>query len=164
VAVLCGLPESIYRDSENRLHSTETAAISWKDGYELSFYHGRCVPNHWITHPEDITKDEVIRESNVEKRWALFELLGEHRFAELLDLKVVDEHVEGTLLRTREKDPSTDDYLQFLRVIDPSTSQPYHISMPLINPLTGLELKSAPEARALSFQFREGEFKPEVET
>jgi len=66
VFILCELPNKILRDEQNRLHSDSKSAISWTDGYELYFIHGRRMPG-WIWKEKDsITKEQFLSETNAE--------------------------------------------------------------------------------------------------
>ena len=93
-AFLCGRPEYIKRDEQNRLHCEDGPAIRWKDGYCNYFWHGVSVPEKLIERPDEITKEDLINETNAEVRRAMMEKLGE-RFYSLGTLYV---RVDGAIL------------------------------------------------------------------
>lgn len=132
--IVSTMPTFISRDNKGRLHNSETSAIKFKDGYELYYHHGVNVPAQWICFPETLTKEDIVKEGNAEKRRCLMEILGETKYAELLDLVMVDETIyngrDVILFKTKEKDSLIDDYIYFVKVICPSTARKYYICVP----------------------------------
>jgi hypothetical protein len=138
LAVICERPKYIKRDDFYRLHCADGPATLWKDGYAQYFWHGVSVPQKLIEAPEEITKDELIKETNAEVRRAMMERLGTGRFFQLLDVVEVDRDRVGvgeyakeyTLYRTREIDPVAGEYIQFVNVICHSTEREYMLCVP----------------------------------
>ena len=159
LAVVCEPPQYIQRDSEGRLHCETGPALEWLDGFKLYFWHGVEVGEDLIMHPERVTREDILREGNAEKRRCIMEKL-EGRFAELLGLETLDIGVlngsEVMLLRTKEKDDIVDDYLYFVRVLCPSTGRMYHLPIP--------EHQDALEGLAWTFGLDKEGYKPVVET
>ncbi len=138
VAVLCGPPEYIHRDAEGRLHDAEGPAIRWRDGYTLHAWHGVRVPGKIIEAPEQLTRGDLLKETNAEVRRVMMERLGSDRFAEMLDLVEIHREEYGhpemrqtvILLRTKDPDPVAGEHIQFVRVVCPSTGRVYHLCVP----------------------------------
>ena len=159
LAVVCEPPQYIQRDSEGRLHCETGPALEWLDGFKLYFWHGVEVGEDLIMHPERVTREDILREGNAEKRRCIMEKL-EGRFAELLGLETLDIGVlngsEVMLLRTKEKDDIVDDYLYFVRVLCPSTGRMYHLPIP--------KHSDALDGLAWTFGLDKEGYKPVVET
>ena len=162
---VCGAPEYIRLDDHGRLHSASGPAMRWPDGWSVYAWHDVLVPREWIEHPEAITRDTLVGETNAERRRALMGILGSDRFAAMLDLEEVHRESwgphpewqqEAVLLRTREIDPVAGEHLQFVRVTCPSTGRVYHLCVP---PNVG----TAREAVAWTFGKRAEEYLPIVE-
>jgi hypothetical protein len=132
--IVSSLPKFISRDERGRLHNNERSSIEFNDGYSIYYWHGVNVPAQWICFPETIDKKNIINENNAEKRRCLMEILGETKFAELLDLQELSTDFyngrEVKLLKTKEIDNIIDDYIYFIKVICPSTNRFYYICVP----------------------------------
>jgi hypothetical protein len=94
---------------------------------------------------ESITKDDIIKEENAEKRRCLQEILGSKKYAELLNIEVIDEDIDGygnsmKLFKTIEPDNIINEHIYFLNVICPSTRREYYLCIP--------EYKNVWEAKA----------------
>jgi hypothetical protein len=162
---VCGAPQYIRLDDRGRLHNSSGPAMCWSDGWSVYAWHGVPVPRQWIEHPEEITRDTLVRETNAERRRALMEILGSDRFAALLDLEEVHREAwgphpelqqEAVLLRTRRIDPVSGEHLQFVRVTCPSTGRVYHLCVPP-------DVETAREAVAWTFGKEAGDYLPLVE-
>lgn len=100
VAIISNRPEALFRDAENRLHHDSRSAISFRDGWELYFWHGTAVPKEWITEKNKFGAKDVFGETNAELRRCLAEIL-EWRFLDDLNPVIIDKDSDpmiGTLL------------------------------------------------------------------
>ena len=136
----------------------------WNDGYAQHFWHGVSVSGKLIETPELITKEDLINETNAEKRRAMMEKLGGERFIKLLDVIEVNRDFVGveeyrqeiTLWRTREKDSIANEYIQFVHVTCHSTGREYYLCVPA-------DIVDAASAVAWSFGKSKDEYKPLIE-
>ena len=136
-AFICGRPEYIKRDSDNRLHCENGPAVLWRDGYANHFWHGVSVTRKLIEAPETLTKEDLAGETNAEVRRAMMEKLGE-RFFSLLDVEEVARDNIGkgeyaraaAIFRTREPDPVAEQHIQYVQVECHSTGRKYMLCVP----------------------------------
>ena len=133
--IVSKLPISIIKNIEGNLHSENSPAIKWNDGFSLYFWNGICVPKNWIMDKNSVTKDVIVNEKNAEKRRCLQEILGTKRFTDLLEVEVIDTDIDQkgypmNLYRTKEIDDVINDYIYYLNVICPSTEREYYICVP----------------------------------
>jgi hypothetical protein len=145
------------------------------------------VPKKFIVGKENVTKEDILKIRNAEVRRSVYEILGGDRFAELLDLEVINiatlesktvpsgnhhelrmitrdngdpfisQKQEVMLLRSREPDEIAGDYISFVRVVCHSTGHVHHLGVP--NTFT-----DALSALAWTFGMSKEEYKPELET
>lgn len=164
VCIACSIPK-VKQDEQNRLHYEDGYAVVFKDGFSMTYWHGVNVPERWIFNPETITKEEIIKEDNAERRRVMKEILGSKNFAERLGIEVIDEDIDQKknpvkLYRSSEKDSTINEYLYFANVICPSTEREYFIS---IDPEVGAK-GNVWQAVAWTFSMNEQEYKPNEET
>ena len=138
LAIICEPPVDIKRDGQNRLHCPDGPAVLWRDGYKNYFWHGVSAPDKLLETPEQITRDDFIREQNAEVRRAYMEKLESGRFFQLMDMDIIDRDKVGrgeyakeyTLYRTKEPDPVAGEHIQFVNVICHSTEREYLLCVP----------------------------------
>ena len=136
LCVVCEMPKYIKRDDQHKMHNISGPSIEWSDGYKLWFYHGIAVPQHWVENANSITKDEVIKESNAEKRRALRDLMGIDRYYDVLggvievDRDADDQGNEMVLYESKVPDSVVNRKIQYLEVICPSTGRKYVLYPP----------------------------------
>jgi len=163
VCIVSAHPEYIKRDAEGKLHEAEGYAIKWRDSYALTFWHGIHVPTKLVFFPEEITQEDLAKETNAEVRRCFQEKLGEEGFAKLLNTKVVESTTDRSgrpllLVRTKEKDPVAEEYIQYIVLEDHSTERKYWICVPP-------NLKDARTALAWSYGKSSWEdYHPELES
>lgn len=171
-------PNAINRDSVGRLHSTDSAAISWQDVYELYFVHGVSVLPEVIKNKANITVAQIDAEQNSERKRILLELFGWDRYILESGAKVVHEDEFGKLFRTTI--PGDEDlvmvqvencsreglwvregkFLKFHPVLN-ENGEEYRKKYMLRVPPT---VKTAREAVASTFGLQEKEYKPVYES
>ena len=154
VCVVCPMPSILRKDAEGRLHAEDGPALRWSDGFEMYFWKGVEVPAKVILEPEAITREDLLKEENAERRRAYFEIMGGKRFTEVMDIVVIDTKTKETtsyainpkgelepytftekleLTRTREKDILVKDYIYMLHVTCPSSEREYYIPVKATN-------------------------------
>ncbi len=147
--------------SEGYLHNEEGPAMYWNDSFQLFYWRGVKVPQKLILNPESINRDDIDSVRNAEVRRCFQEKLGTERFASLFDLEVIDQNVDYQgnpqyLYRSRDIDPIAREYLQFAKVICPTTYREYFLCVPP-------DIKRVQEAVAWTFSKDEEEYRPEQE-
>ena len=151
--IVCKLPKIIKRKML-RLHSNNSPAIEFVDGYKLYFHNGVCVPEKLIMTPDLITKEDILKESNAETRRCYMEILGATTYYNIISdnkgLTLLDEDMDNQgfpmkLYETTFVDKIATSKVQFLEVIDPSTGRMYNIYPP------SQKCKNVWEAKANTF-------------
>ncbi len=132
--IISRMPVETHFDNENRLHNANGAAILFNDGYCQYYWHGAAVPKNWIENPDSISKQTIAEELNLERKRCIMEILGENKYALLLDLKAVEVGTyngsEIVLFKSRKKDDATNSRIYYVKVKCSSTSRQYYICIP----------------------------------
>jgi len=76
--VVCRKPLELYRDSENRLHSYNSPAVLWADGFKQYFIKGIEVPSSWVE--DKVTIKDIEESQNAELRRIALEIYGEKTY------------------------------------------------------------------------------------
>ena len=145
---IVSLKPKVKQDERNRLHCEDSPAVLFKDEFAMYFWHGIYIPEKWIMNKESITKEDIMKETNAEKRRCLQEILGSN-YAKLLDIELIDSDTDQysypiELYRTKEKDSLIDEFIYFLHVTCPSTKREYYLCVP--------ECKNCWEAKSWTFR------------
>jgi len=165
--IVSNMPDNIKRNGRGRLHNENGSAIHFRDGYELYYWNGLCVPKSWIMDKDSITKDTIVSESNAEKRRCLREIIGAKKYYDLitdghgLDLLDEDTDKQGNLMRlyqTKKPDSLLNKKVQFIECVCPSTMRVYNIYPPR------QKSKNVWEAKADTFGKTQKEFNPVFES
>ena len=146
LCVISQLPTSVQRDELRRLHSGDSPAITFADGYSQYYWHGVSVPGEWITDRSSITKETFLKEENAERRRCLQEILGGDLFS-LLDMVEVDKDDDAglpiVLYKSKTPDIITNEHIYYLMVQCHSTNRIYYLCVP--------PSKNVWEAKAFTF-------------
>lgn len=147
--IVCKKPTIMKFNEARRLHSSSGPAVRFTDGFELWFWNGVSVPKEWIEDPKCITKEMYMAENNAEMKRTMFEIIGQERYAEIMDLLTLDEDTDDqgnpmVLYRTKEIDPVAQEMIYILKVVCNSTGRIYHITVP--------ECKNVWDAKAWTFE------------
>jgi len=135
LCVVCEMPKYIHRDESNRLHCKDRYAIKWDDGYALSYWHGVKVPDKLVHFPEEITHEDIKKETNAEIRRCYQEAFGDDRFAELLGVVTLEKTTDRVgkelfLKETKDPDPAINEKIKYIVVSDTSTERQYYLCVP----------------------------------
>lgn len=156
VALVVRKPRILARDERGRLHSISGPAVEYPDGWGFWAWHGVRVPERAIATPaEHLTRDDFLKEPNLEVRRVFQERMGD-RFLWELGARFVDGGPRGTLY---EVDLPDDPELvaRYVQLTDPSTSRVYYLRVPQ-------HVWTAEEAVAWGFGLDAGEYRPVRET
>jgi hypothetical protein len=161
-AIVCVKPKLIQRNENLVLHAEESASLKWEDGSEAFFWDGIEIPARLIHNPDEITADDILKETNAEVRRCYQEILGSEKFGTLLGLTPIDEKRdrfgnELILYRTKDVDKLAGDHIYFAKVVCPSTGRNYFLCVPP-------KIRSVEEAVAWTFGKTVDQYKPWIET
>ncbi|MCH2214032.1 MAG: hypothetical protein MK086_02565 [Flavobacteriales bacterium] len=162
VAILMPKPSFISKNDELVLHNEDGPAVQWKDGTSLCFWNGVEIPLKLICHPEKVTSEDILKETNAEVRRCYQEALGSEKFGSLLGLEALDRKSdrfgnELILYRTKERDKLAGGYIYFAKVVCPSTGRIYFLCVPP-------GFNTVEEAVSWTFGKTPGEYQPIIET
>jgi hypothetical protein len=91
-AMVCDRPRLLKRDAGGRLHANRGAAIEWRDGWGLCFWHGLHLgrDHEWIARaPEQLNPEKIESERNAEIRRVMLEAYGFERYLAARNPRVV---------------------------------------------------------------------------
>jgi len=99
VAILQQRHNILHRDTQGRLHSENSLAVGYPDGWGVFAWHGVRVPEYVILSPDKITVKDIQTETNAEIRRVKLERYGWERY--LLDShsNVIHQDEYGVLYR-----------------------------------------------------------------
>lgn len=120
VCLLSELPQGILLDAEGKLHADKTAAVSFKNGFQLYFKNGVHFPGKWLLYPEKIKKTEITAQFDKGKRAFLYAMIGPKRFAQLVGTveieKAISAEKQVTIYRTLTMDELLNKHLYFIGI------------------------------------------------
>lgn len=152
--------KKIEQDDDGRPHCLTGPAAVFSDGLAVYYVHGVEVPAIVIEDPDNFTKQEFMKYTNQETRRTIIEVIGQTRFALLLDMQVIDTSIindaEYYLMETKEEDSVTRRKLKFIKVRCTSTEREYYIGVPY-------EIRDAHEGVAWTFGMSKEEYQPDME-
>ncbi len=128
--IVCDRPDTINLDDLGRLHSDDGIAIRWQDKIGLYFSHGQHIPGWIVTNPEKITREHIVKETNVEIQRCMIEKYGVSRYLVDIGAKIIDMDclsMEGSAPRALMEDDKKN---RWLIGSDGSTARVYHMAVP----------------------------------
>ncbi len=154
--VVSDRPDLIRRDAEGRLHSENTPALRWRDGWGIYVWHGVRIPAEWIEKTSEVDPALALNHPNIEERRCLAEILGWEKVLQKLQPQVINEDSNpqmGILLEVELPDSGKE---RFLKVVC-GTGRTFVLPVPP-------DMKTARQANAWTYGLSEGEYEPEVRT
>lgn len=123
------------RDTQGRLHSENSIACGYPDGWGVYAWHGVRVTEQIIMQPDTITAQQILDRDNAEVRRVMLtryrhceqitcELSGEALWLQDIGMKPISENEYGAVYLKIFED---DEPLCYVRVIDPSTGRVYFL-------------------------------------
>ena len=154
IAFVSETPKSIsWKDKV--LHNETKGAVEYADGYSLYSINGVRVTKKIVKTPEKLTKNDWLKESNLEVRRIIQERMGE-RFVKALKAKTIQKDKYGELLEVDlENDPEK--VARYVKVKDASTPRIYFLRCPP-------DIETAKAGVSWSFGIKESEYNPTIET
>ncbi len=149
-------PIRLEQDEQGRLHCPDALCIQYSDGWGFYAWHGVLVSEQVILHPERLTREDWLQESNLEVRRIIQERLGPDRFIALVGGTCIDRGQRGKLLAVDLGD-DPERVAHYIHVQDTSTERQYYLRVPP-------SISRADEAVAWTFGLDEQEYQPEQET
>jgi len=107
-------------------------------------------------HPEQLSREDWLQESNLELRRAIQERVGSDRFVELIGGRIVDTGQRGELIAVDLRD-DPERVAHFVHVICPSTARQYYLRVPATT-------TRADAAVAWTYELEENAYQPVQET
>lgn len=155
-ALLVRRPTTLARDSQGRLHHSSGKCIEYSDGWGFYAWHGVRVPERAILAPETLTREDFLKEQNVEVRRVIQERMGA-RFVLELGGQVIDTGPRGTLYEVRLPEDDPERVARYVQVQDASSLRAYFLRVPPT-------IQTAAEAVAWSFGLASEDYHPAQET
>lgn len=134
ICIVSERPSSVKMDVRRRIHSLDSAAVTFRDGWSVYAIHGVRVPEKYVLTPAyKIDPKEVLKESNAEVRTAVIKKCGFDHFRKHLDSKLISASngnellefdlgasmkVRGLLLRWIDKHDSKETILPVPRTLE----------------------------------------------
>jgi hypothetical protein len=142
VCITSNYPLEIHRNEAGDLHNTSDVAVKWS-GVEWKCYYinGRNISakDFEMALNGEVTRDIYNAEANQDTRAAWYEILGQERMMQILDVEEIDRgtfvHNDGSveeviLLKTKQSYPETgDNPYAWVRFVCPSTGTNYLIDV-----------------------------------
>jgi hypothetical protein len=146
---------------EGRLHDARGPAVEWATGERYWFWRGIRVPQQAIESPETLTVEQILGETNLERRRVLLERMGYDRYVRRSGGRVVAEDRFGRLWTC----PALSGELEPLVLVEVENSTPepdgtsrrYFLRVPPF-------MRSPHEAVAWTFGLRPSQYAPLTET
>jgi hypothetical protein len=125
VCFISDFPQDINLNSRNQLHSDTKAALLYRDSYSIHALNGVRMESSLATvSSNDINKDMIIKQPNVDIRRELVRKLTPEQLVAVLDAKVIDENKDYQLLGI---DLGDNRVRPFLKMNNPSMPGVVHI-------------------------------------
>jgi hypothetical protein len=155
VALVVRRPNVLTLDEAGRLHCATGKAMEYRDGWGFYAWHGVEVSERVILAPERLTREDFLRERNLEVRRIIQERMGS-RFVWELEGKYIDGGPPGVLYEV-ELPGDPERVARYVQVQDASTDRYYFLRVPPT-------IQTAAEAVAWSFNLSVQEYHPTGET
>jgi hypothetical protein len=163
VALVVRRPKVLSLDEAGRLHSATGTCIAFlPDGWSRYAWHGVSVPEKVILAPETLTREDFMREWNIEVRRVIQERMGTEQFIAKMGGGIIDSGPRGALYEVVMPPPPEswmpwDRVARYVQLQDASTERLYFLRVPPT-------IQTAAEAVAWSFQIAVEDYGPAQET
>ncbi len=159
IAILVEKPIHILMDEQERLHDESRPAILWSNLRGIYQWHGTRVPQEVIERSHNITSYQIDRETDPSVRRVMLERFGLERYLIESNPKMVHQDEYGVLFT---KELTNDEPLTMVKVFNATpekdgTYKSFYIRVPDT-------MRTAKQAVAWTFQLREEDFYPLIET
>ena len=123
IAFVSETPKISWKDKI--LHNETDMAVKYADGWGIYVYNGVVVTEKIIKTPEKLTKQDWLKEENLEVRRVIQERMGSD-FVKKIGGKVLDKGTKGILYGVDLKD-DPEKTAHYVKVKDSSTSREYYL-------------------------------------
>jgi len=154
--IVSGFPETIYRDEQNRPHHPSLPFKSYRDGFQITAWHGTVIPTDWMLNKDKLDPSMALTWQNVEQRRALAELIGWAKIIDQLKPRTINKNKDPEIGELLEVDLPDAPRSKFLRVRC-GTGRDFVLPVPN-------DMKTAKQANAWTFSLDSRELKPEIRT
>jgi hypothetical protein len=162
LAVVADRPCDLHVDDEGNLHSHDSPAVEYRDGWKYYASHGVELPAWVVEHPERITVETIDNESNVEVRRVMTDLYGLENYLKNSNAELVDRNPDphiGTLW-VRHLQDDEDIYMLELRNSTPEPDGTWKTYVLRVPPA----MTTALQANAWTFGFEPEEYQPVLQS
>jgi hypothetical protein len=127
ICFVSDMPTKITRDEQHRLHNEGDYAIEFANGYGQYYIHGVAVTEKIVKTPEKLTKQDWLKEENLEVRRVIQERMPD--FAHKIGGKVIGKHPDPHIGEVVEVDisPDPEGKAWYLKAQDWSTDRVYYL-------------------------------------
>ncbi len=129
VCLVAERPCAVRYDANNAIHSDNSCAIEYPDGWGIYMWRGVAVPEHVILRPHEITPDEIMSEWNAEVARIMLDRYGQDNFIRNGGFTIQQSDDYGDLYRI-EFEEHGDEPIVAVHVKDPSTDREYFLYVP----------------------------------
>jgi hypothetical protein len=159
ICIITDRPLDLFRDDQHRLHSLNSPALVYLDGWAVYGFHGMRATEKIILHPELITVPEVHAEENIEMRRLMVERMTYEKYLVESNAKKLNESKYGKLYKIEYDDdePLVVVHLDNTTPDEDGSRRKYFLRVPP-------EVKTAKEAVAWSFGKEENDYNPIFES
>jgi hypothetical protein len=151
-ALLVRKPRVLF-DTAGRLHNETGNGVEYPDGWGSYAWHGVRVPETVIMQPDALTRDDFMRERNLEVRRVMQECMGD-RFVTTLGGTLLDDGPRGQLWEVQMPAHGPEGVARYVHINDASTPRDYFLQVPPT-------IQTAEEAFAWTFNMTVEEYRPE---
>jgi len=95
ICLVCGLPEYVKQNSDNRLHSTDSPAIKFSDGFELYYLNGVQIEKDLFDKIPKMKASDVFKIGNTEQRRVVYEIMDKAKMKSLKNYKTLSKAKDG---------------------------------------------------------------------
>jgi hypothetical protein len=149
-------PRTVSLDAAGRLHHSTGPALSYRDGWELHFWHGVRVRPVWIRLGKALDPHFILTWPRADQRRALAEIAGGwHRVLEKVTTRILDQDEDDSVGTLLECD-LPHDTARFLRVRC-GTGRTFALPVPH-------HCRTAREANAWTYGLGAADYVPEIRT
>lgn len=161
IVIVYDRPSGLQLDDNNLAHASDGPAIEFHDGWKRYFLNGVHVPEILVKEPEKITTEIIDSTWNIEVRNKMIDLYGVDNYIKDSNCEAIQEDNYGVLYH-KSFSESWRDNIRVVKVINksPEPDGTFNVYFLQVPPWC----KTAKEAVAWTFDMREEDYDPIVET
>jgi hypothetical protein len=158
-AAISDRPLRINRDDAGQLHCENGPAMLYRDGWAIYAWHGVVIPGEWVENRETIDVEEILKETEADKRTAGLQCYGMARLKDRFGKLVHDSGCQTTGALWSMKLPGLRTKAYYLLAMCPRNGEIFEAVMPTSN-IDGLPIRTAQAAQAWRRRLPACDFEP----